>query len=63
MTDGRRENCEILNLTSYERAKFDLYFVRICGFITKADFYKSQCLGVANSIDTVKNRQDLFGPF
>jgi hypothetical protein len=39
-------------------------FVRRFGFITKVSFYEHIVqLGIAETIGTVKNRQDLFDPF
>jgi hypothetical protein len=44
-------------------AKFDLDFVRASGFRTKMAFYKSMITeGVADTVGTIKNRQDLFHP-
>jgi hypothetical protein len=64
MSDTRHENYEILNLIGDGLAKFDLVFVRAFGFATKTAFYKHIISrGIADSIGTVKNRQDLFDPF
>jgi hypothetical protein len=64
MTDSRHENYEILNLIGYGLAKFNLDFVWAFGFATKAAFYRNIISrGIADSIGTVKNRQDLFDPF
>ena len=64
MTHSRHENYEILNLIGYGLAKFGLDFVREFGITTKAAFYKDIMLrGIADSVGTVKNRQDLFDPF
>ena len=64
MSDSRHENYEILNLIGYGLAKFNLDFVRAFGFTTKAAFYRNIISrGIADSIGTVKNRQDLFDPF
>jgi len=64
MSETRHENYEILNLIGYGLAKFDVDFVRAFGFTTKAAFYKHVISkGIADSIGTVKNRQDLFDPF
>ena len=64
MPDGRHENYEILNLIGYGLAKFDLEFVQAFGFRTKTAFYESlMSQGIADTIGTIKNRQDLFDPF
>ena len=63
MPDNRHENYEILNLIGYGLAKFDMNFVREFGFSTKTAFYESMISkGVADTVGTVKNRQDLFDP-
>ena len=64
MSDNRHENYEILNLMGYGLAKFDLDFVKAFGLETKTAFYESMISkGVADTIGTIKNRQDLFDPF
>jgi len=64
MPDSRHENYEILNLIGYGLAKFDMDFVRKFGFSTKTAFYENMISkGVADTVGTVKNRQDLFDPF
>ena len=64
MSDSLHENYEILNLIGYGLAKFDLDFVRAFTFTTETAFYKSMISkSIANSIGTIKNRQDLFEPF
>lgn len=61
---GKHENYEILNLIGYGLAKFDTTFVKHFGLKTKTAFYEYIVQqGVAESIGTVKNRQDLFDPF
>lgn len=61
---ARHEHYELLNLIGYGLAKFDMDFVKCLGFKTKTDFYEHMVhLGVADTIGTVKNRQDLFDPF
>ncbi len=64
MPDNKHENYEILNLIGYGLAKFNDAFVKEFGFKTKTDFYEYviRC-GVAETVGTVKNRQDLFDPF
>ncbi len=63
-TQGKHENYEALNLIGYGLAKFDLSFVKSFGFATKATFYEHLIkMGVAETVGTVKNRQDLFDPF
>lgn len=64
MPDNRHENYEILNLIGYGLAKFDIDFVEEFGFSTKTAFYENMVSkGIADTIGTVKNRQDLFDPF
>lgn len=64
MADTRHEHYEILNLIGYGLAKFDMDFVKGFGFSTKTAFYESMISkGVADTVGTVKNRQDLFDPF
>lgn len=61
---GKHENYEILNLIGYGLAKFDINFIRYFGCKTKAEFYSYVVKkGIAETIGTVKNRQDLFDPF
>jgi len=61
---GKHENYEVLNLIGYGLAKFDMDFVKIFGFKTKTAFYEYIVQqGIAETIGTVKNRQDLFDPF
>lgn len=64
MSDNRHENYEILNLIGYGLAKFDIEFVQAFGFGTKTAFYRNIISqGIADTIGTIKNRQDLFDPF
>jgi hypothetical protein len=61
---GKHKNYEVLNLIGYGLAKFNVGFVKSFGVKTKADFYEYIVRqGVAETIGTVKNRQDLFDPF
>lgn len=61
---GKHENYEILNLIGYGLAKFDMDFVKFFGFKTKTAFYEYIVeQGIADTVGTVKNRQDLFDPF
>lgn len=61
---SKHKNYDALNLLGYALAKFDMAFVKSFGFKTKTDFYKQMVqLGVADTVGTVKNRQDLFDPF
>lgn len=61
---GKHENYEVLNLIGYGLAKFDMSFVKFFGFKTKTAFYEYIVQqGIAETIGTVKNRQDLFDPF
>jgi hypothetical protein len=60
----KHKNYEILNLIGYGLAKFDLQFVKEFGFKTKSAFYEYiVSFGIADTVGTVKNRQDLFDPF
>ncbi|MBK8988416.1 MAG: DUF3883 domain-containing protein [Chloroflexi bacterium] len=64
MTDNKHENYEILNLIGYGLAKFDKDFVKLFGFKTKTAFYQHIVdLKIAETVEVVKNRQDLFDPF
>ncbi len=60
----KHQNYEILNLIGYGLSKFNNAFVREFGFTTKAAFYRF-CVehGIADTVGTVSNRQDLFDPF
>ncbi len=61
---AKHENYELLNLIGYGLAKFNMAFVKHFGFTTKTAFYQNIVqLGVAQTLSTVKNRQDLFDPF
>lgn len=63
-TKGKHENYEILNLIGYGLAKFDTDFIYFFGCKTKIEFYNYIVTqGVAETVGTVKNRQDLFDPF
>jgi len=60
----KHENYEILNLIGYGLSKFDMDFVKKFGFQTKTAFYEYIVRHkVAETVGTVKNRQDLFDPF
>jgi hypothetical protein len=60
----KHRNYEVLNLIGYGLAKFDMVFVKYFGFKTKTAFYEYFVQqGIADTIGTVKNRQDLFDPF
>ena len=64
MADNKHKNYEILNLIGYGLAKFDMEFVHHLGFKTKLAFFESIVeSGIAETVGTVKNRQDLFDPF
>ncbi len=64
MSGNKHENYEILNLIGYGLAKFDMEFVRNFGFETKSAFYQNIVQSrIAETVGTVKNRQDLFDPF
>jgi len=61
---NQHKNYEILNLIGYGLAKFDLAFVKAFGYKTKSSFYSHMIkIGIAETVGTVKNRQDLFDPF
>jgi len=61
---GKHENYEVLNLIGYGLAKFDMSFVKFFGLKNKTAFYEYIVdQGIADTIGTVKNRQDLFDPF
>jgi len=57
-------NYEILNLIGYGLAKFDKSFVNEMGFNNKTVLYEYLVsLKIADTVGTIKNRQDLFDPF
>ncbi len=59
----RHGNYEILNLVGYGLAKFEKALITEMGFETKNAFYNHLIArGVANTVGTLKNRQDLFNP-
>ncbi len=59
----RHKNYKILNLIGYGLAKFDMSFVQEFGFQVKQRFFEYIVeVGVAETVGTVKNRQDLFDP-
>jgi hypothetical protein len=61
---GKHKNHDILNLIGYGLAKFDTRFVSAFGFKTKNSFFEYVVkIGIAETVGTVKNRQDLFDPF
>jgi hypothetical protein len=60
-TKNRHEYYEILNLIGYGLSKFNYDFIKTYGFNTKSDFYNYIVkIGIAETVGTVKNRQDLF---
>jgi hypothetical protein len=60
----KHDNYEILNLIGYGLAKYDLRFIKQFGFQTKTEFYENMLTRrIADTIGTIKNRQDLFDPF
>lgn len=64
MSSSKHKNYEILNLIGYGLAKFGLEFVLHFDCLNKAELYQKMVnIGVADTIGTVKNRQDLFDPF
>lgn len=64
-SNGRKhEYYEILNLLGYGLAKFNREFIVQFNVSSKQEFYEYLVqLGVAETIGTIKNRQDLFDPF
>lgn len=60
----KHENYETLNLIGYGLSKFNDDFIKEFGFSTKTAFY-NYCVNnnIAETIGTVKNRQDLFDQF
>ncbi|MCL1892678.1 MAG: DUF3883 domain-containing protein [Holophagaceae bacterium] len=58
---NKHENYEILNLIGYGLSKFDKEFVSVFGHKTKVSLYQFFVdIGIAQTIDTIKNRQDIF---
>lgn len=62
--NNKHKNYEILNLIGYGLSKFNDDFIKEFGFTTKNSFY-NYCVEneISETIDTVKNRMDLFDPF
>lgn len=61
---NRHKHYELLNLLGYGLAKFDNEFIKEFGYKTKTDFYQYFVdLGIAETINVVKNRMDIFDPF
>ena len=59
----RHEHYEVLNLIGYGLARFERELIAALGFATKTALYQhliDRC--VANTVGTLKNRQDLFNP-
>jgi len=57
----KHKNYDILNLIGYGLSKFNTDFVKFYGFETKTAFYEYiVSIGIAQTIWTVKNRQDRF---
>lgn len=64
MSDTKHKNYELLNLIGYGLAKFDKAFIKQFDCATKKAFFQLIVTkGIAETIGTVKNRQDLFDPF
>jgi hypothetical protein len=60
----KHENYEILNLIGYGLAKFDNQLIQEFNCKTKTDFYNFfVSKKVAETVGTIKNRQDLFDQF
>jgi Domain of unknown function (DUF3883) len=59
----KHDNYEVLNLVGYGLAKFEKDLVAAMQFQTKTALYGELLQrGVANTVGTLKNRQDLFNP-
>jgi hypothetical protein len=57
----KHEHYETLNLIGYGLSKFNYDFIKMYGFSTKSEFYNYIVkIGIAETVGTVKNRQDLF---
>lgn len=57
----KHEHYEVLNFIGYGLSKFNMDFVYKYGYSTKTAFYEYiVSLGIAETVGTVKNRQDLF---
>lgn len=64
MSSNKHQNYEVLNLIGYGLAKFDKDFVGQFNCSSKNEFYQKMVdINVADTVGTVKNRQDLFDPF
>jgi len=64
MNGNKHTNYEILNLIGYGLAKFGILFVNQFGLKSKSQFYEFIVIKkIADTIGTIKNRQDLFDPF
>ena len=64
MSKNKHENYELLNLLGYGLAKFNDAFIKEFDFGTKTAFYTHLVsLGIAETTNTIKNRQDIFDPF
>jgi hypothetical protein len=62
--NNRHKNYELLNLIGYGLAKFNRSFINEFGIKSKTTFYEFLVTnGVAETVGTIKNRQDLFDPF
>jgi hypothetical protein len=61
---NKHKNYHILNLIGYGMSKFNIDFISFFGCTTKTAFY-DYCIkcGIADSVGTIKNRQDLFDYF
>jgi hypothetical protein len=58
---NKHEHYELLNLIGYGLSKYNYDFVKAYGFDTKTNFYNYFVkIGIAETVGTVKNRQDLF---
>lgn len=59
----KHDNYEVLNLVGYGLAKFEKDLIAALAFSTKSALYQSLIQrGVAKTVGTLKNRQDLFNP-
>ena len=60
-SNQKHENYDILNLIGYGLSKFNMDFVKFYGFDSKTKFYEYiVSIGIAQTVGTVKNRQDRF---
>ena len=64
MNVNKHINYELLNLIGYGLAKFNIDFTHEFNFKSKLSFYEFLvAIKLAETVGTIKNRQDLFDPF